>query len=119
MGEVIQSFSVVYFDGGCPVRSREVAMYWRQHGADALTWHHAAVHRWRYPSVPRAGVAASAAAMSRCRWEVSPALGVCGDALGGAGVEGGWASGRALATALIDRYRASPADSGPPASRTR
>ena len=28
----------VYFDGACPVCSREVAMYRRQPGADALRW---------------------------------------------------------------------------------
>ena len=28
----------VYFDGGCPVCSREVAMYRRQPGADGLQW---------------------------------------------------------------------------------
>lgn len=28
----------VYFDGGCPVCSREVAMYRRQPGADAVQW---------------------------------------------------------------------------------
>ena len=66
----------------------------------SLTWRHAAVQRWRYASVPRASAsaAASAAATARCWWDASLGLGVCGDALGGAGVEGAWASGRALAT---------------------
>ena len=30
--------ATVYFDGGCPVCSREVAMYRRQPGADAVQW---------------------------------------------------------------------------------
>lgn len=60
-----------------------------------LRWHHAAVHRWRYASVPRA-----AAGAGRCWWDASAGLGVCGDALGGGGVEGAWASGRALAAAI-------------------
>ena len=88
-----------------------------------LAWQHAAVQRWRYASVPRAGMSAgastSAAALARCWWDASRGLGVCGDALGGAGVEGAWTSGRALATALIDRYRSAPANAGPPESSTR
>ena len=30
--------ATVYFDGGCPVCSREVAMYQRQPGAEGLNW---------------------------------------------------------------------------------
>ena len=80
-----------------------------------LTWHHTAVHHWRYASVPRAD--ASAAATGNCWWNASLSLGLCGDALGGAGVEGAWTFGRALATSVIDRYRAAPAVAGLPAAR--
>jgi predicted NAD/FAD-dependent oxidoreductase len=62
-----------------------------------LDWQHAAVHRWRYASVPRATASAG-----QCWWDARAGLGMCGDALGGAGVEGAWLSARALATALIE-----------------
>ena len=66
-----------------------------------LTWHHTAVHRWRYSSasqpVPNGGAMAFA---DRCWWDADLGLGVCGDALGGSGVEGAWRSARALAAAI-------------------
>ena len=87
----------------------------------SLNWHHAAVHRWRYASAPRAEASASASATAtrRCWWDASLRLGVCGDALGGAGVEGAWTSARALATAITDRQRTSPANAGLPEPTTR
>jgi hypothetical protein len=66
----------------------------------SLTWHHAAVHRWRYASVASVTPSAMATA-SRYWWDASSGLGVCGDALGGAGVDGAWCSARALAAAVI------------------
>jgi predicted DCC family thiol-disulfide oxidoreductase YuxK len=38
MTNSVQPSPTVYFDGGCPVCSREVAMYQRQPGADAVNW---------------------------------------------------------------------------------
>ncbi|MEO8937132.1 MAG: DUF393 domain-containing protein [Burkholderiaceae bacterium] len=38
MSKVTQPSPTVYFDGGCPVCSREVAMYRRQPGAEAVQW---------------------------------------------------------------------------------
>jgi len=61
-----------------------------------LAWHHAVVHRWRFASAPR-----GAAVVGRCWWDGRLGLGVCGDALGGAGVEGAWLSGHALASAMV------------------
>lgn len=76
-----------------------------------LHWRYVAVHRWRYASVPRATPTAD-----RCGWDGAAAIGVCGDALGGAGVEGAWSSGRALADKLIDHGRGSQASDRPVSS---
>lgn len=38
MSKPTQTQPTVYFDGACPVCSREVAMYRRQPGADAMGW---------------------------------------------------------------------------------
>jgi len=38
MSKQTHSTPTVYFDGGCPVCSREVAMYQRQPGADGVCW---------------------------------------------------------------------------------
>ena len=62
-----------------------------------VAWRHALVHRWRYASVPRA----NAVVPGRCWWDASMGLGVCGDALGGAGVEGAWTSAHALANSML------------------
>jgi predicted NAD/FAD-dependent oxidoreductase len=68
-----------------------------------LAWHHAAVHRWRYAHAP--AEATDAAVPELCDWDPARGLGACGDALGGAGVEGAWRSGRALAGRLIEQHR--------------
>ncbi|MDO8906793.1 thiol-disulfide oxidoreductase DCC family protein [Hydrogenophaga sp.] len=38
MQNTTQCNATVYFDGGCPVCSREIAMYQRQPGADNVRW---------------------------------------------------------------------------------
>jgi predicted NAD/FAD-dependent oxidoreductase len=71
-----------------------------QHVGQPLAWRHASAHRWRYAHAP-----ADAAVPERCDWDADAGLGACGDALGGAGVEGAWLSGRALAARLVARHR--------------
>jgi len=64
---------------------------------EPIQWQHAAVHRWRY-AMPQP----SAAASGRPRWwDGVRGLGVCGDFLGGTGVEGAWQSAQALVEALL------------------
>ena len=62
--------------------------------ASAMRWHHAAVHRWRYagPAIDCDSFDAGEA-----WWDASLGLGVCGDWLGGGGVEAAWHSGDELA----------------------
>ena len=38
MKNAVRGLSTLYFDGACPVCSREVAMYQRQAGADGVRW---------------------------------------------------------------------------------
>ena len=78
----------------------------------SVSWCHALVHRWRYASLPRA----NAMVPGRLRWDASIGLGVCGDAMGGAGVEGAWTSAQALSSAMISDVRSWP--SGPIPSST-
>jgi predicted NAD/FAD-dependent oxidoreductase len=62
----------------------------------APTWRFSQVHRWRYASVARP----DASALEPFWFDPALGLGVCGDFLGGAGVEGAWSSGDALATRI-------------------
>jgi renalase len=62
-----------------------------------IDWYHCAVHRWRY-ALPQAHGAAPAASIW---WDAAQGLGVCGDFLGGCGVEGAWLSAQALSAALL------------------
>ncbi|MFA9216165.1 MAG: NAD(P)/FAD-dependent oxidoreductase [Sphingomonadaceae bacterium] len=61
-----------------------------------LSWTYSTVHRWRYATVP-----AGSASVDRHWWDADAGIGVCGDAWGGAGVEGAWLSAQALASAIL------------------
>jgi predicted NAD/FAD-dependent oxidoreductase len=64
---------------------------------EPLRWKHAVVHRWRYAMPPDTPTDAD----SLHWWDRVQGLGVCGDFLGGRGVEGAWLSGSTLAEALM------------------
>ena len=70
-----------------------------------VDWRHGVVHRWRY-AAPQVS---SAAPAGTCWWDAAQGLGVCGDFLGNAGVEGAWLSAQSLATALLHSSHAAAA----------
>jgi renalase len=71
-----------------------------------LRWQHALAHRWRYamPQVGRHPAAPSG------WWDENLRLGVCGDFLGGGGVEGAWRSAQSLAQAMQGAVEPAPAE---------
>lgn len=70
------------------------------HLGEAMAWRYATVHRWRYAQC--ATPARHPLQPSpRAWWCAQRRLGVCGDWLGGGGVEGAWLSGDTLAHALL------------------
>jgi renalase len=74
--------------------------------ARPIDWQHCVVHRWRY-AVPSPRKSAPAAS---CWWDAAIGLGVCGDFLGGTGIEGAWLSAKALAASVLrtGEHNASP-----------
>ena len=64
-----------------------------------VDWHQCVVHRWRY-ALPQAQTGASA---ESCWWDAAQGLGVCGDFLGGSGVEGAWLSAQSLSFAMLQQ----------------
>lgn len=91
-------------------------------GHPVVEWHHCTVHRWRY-ALP---LAQSVAPVDACWWDAAQGIGVCGDFLGGSGVEGAWLSAQVLSEAMLRRASdtavavtapASPAGARPPARR--
>jgi hypothetical protein len=83
-----------------------------------VDWHHCTVHRWRY-ALPQAHGIAPAPSFW---WDAAQGLGVCGDFLGGCGVEGAWLSAQALSAALLhpsshgSSASTAPADAAPAAA---
>lgn len=63
---------------------------------EPIEWQHAVVHRWRHAMLPPSGSLPS----RQCWWDGARGLGVCGDFLGGNGVEGAWQSAQALIDAM-------------------
>ncbi len=63
----------------------------------SMDWYHCTAHRWRY-ALPQAHGTEPAASFW---WDAAQGLGVCGDFLGGCGVEGAWLSAQGLSTALL------------------
>ena len=72
----------------------------------SVDWHHCTVHRWRY-ALPQPQPLTSAGS---CWWDADQRLGVCGDFLGGCGVEGAWLSAQSLAAQSL----IAPARTGAP-----
>jgi predicted NAD/FAD-dependent oxidoreductase len=64
-----------------------------------VDWLYCAVHRWRY-ALPQVQ---SVAPAQPCWWDAAQGLGVCGDFLGGRGVEGAWLSAQSLCAAVVRR----------------
>jgi hypothetical protein len=76
----------------------------------ALRWHHAGVHRWRYALPIDRSVDGR-----ECWWDADRGLGVCGDYFNGGNVEAAWRSGDELADTMVawleePRAAAAPAE---------
>ncbi|MBK6470306.1 MAG: NAD(P)-binding protein [Betaproteobacteria bacterium] len=67
---------------------------------EPIDWQHAVVHRWRY-ALPQA---TGAVLPQPCWWDDARGLGVCGDFLGGTGVEGAWQSAQALSSSMLRNH---------------
>jgi hypothetical protein len=63
---------------------------------ESLEWRHAVVHRWRHATPHPA-----CALLRQGWWDARLGLGVCGDFLGGVGVEGAWLSAQSVSEAML------------------
>ncbi|MDP3224008.1 MAG: hypothetical protein Q8M96_12840, partial [Rubrivivax sp.] len=103
-----QAHWVVHARTGWSCRHLEQPAAWVQQQLQAalaaylgrsVEWRHCVVHRWRY-ALPQSHGTAPAASYW---WDSAQGLGVCGDFLGGCGIEGAWLSAQALSAALLQR----------------
>ena len=103
-----QAHWVVHARAGWSRRHLEQPAVWVQQQMQAaltewmgrpVDWHRCVVHRWRY-ALPQAQTGASA---ESCWWDAAQGLGVCGDFLGGSGVEGAWLSAQSLSFAMLQQ----------------
>jgi predicted NAD/FAD-dependent oxidoreductase len=79
---------------------------------EAVSWHHAVVHRWRYALPASTGHGP----VRHAWWSAAGGLGVCGDFLGGTGVEGAWLSAQALVAQMRQPGPGAGAESALPSS---
>ena len=109
-----QAHWVVHAQAGWSRRHLEQPAAWvQQQMQEALAeslgrrvdWHHCTMHRWRYAQ-PQASRLARAESYW---WDAAQGLGVCGDFLGGCGVEGAWLSARSLMAQLLVSQSLTPA----------
>lgn len=70
-----------------------------------IRWHHVSVHRWRYAGPTND--CEDSFDSDESWWDASLGLGVCGDFLGGGGVEAAWHSGDELADCIAASFERS------------
>ena len=85
--------------GSTDVIGRVIAQKLTETLGQPVEWMHCIVHRWRY-ALPQARLTAPGKSFW---WDGAQGLGVCGDFLGGLGVEGAWMSGHSLAATMVRR----------------
>jgi predicted NAD/FAD-dependent oxidoreductase len=78
---------------------------------ESLEWRHAVVQRWRHATPHPAG-----ALLRQGWWDSRLGLGVCGDFLGGAGVEGAWLSAQSVSESILQSGMFGPAVPAAPGS---
>jgi predicted NAD/FAD-dependent oxidoreductase len=82
-----------------------------EHLGRPIDWLHSTVHRWRYALPPTQRPASAESSW----WDPARGLGVCGDFLGGGGIEGAWLSGQSVSAALLQQGADAAHQAGPAA----